>query len=171
MAVASLPAAEKAKIAFWDTPRHGANFFNEVELRERFQAASQAGIEFVRLASNKWLNDRPKSQLGDFLLGRPESFSRLDTNDLALLLRVLDDAHAAQLKVVLTMLRLPGSRWSQHNGGKQEFALWQEVARQEQAISCWRQLALALKDHPAVVGYNLLNEPCPERATRPRLAG
>lgn len=169
LSTASLPAAEAEKIAFWDTPRRGANCFNNFELKERFQAARQAGIEFVRLAPNKWLNGRPESQLGDFLLGRPERFSSLDTNDLALLLHVLDEANAAQLKVVLTMLSLPGSRWSQHHGGKQEFALWQDAARQEQAIACWRQLARALKAHPAVVGYNLLNEPCPKRATRPKL--
>jgi endoglucanase len=165
---AELRAAEP-KIAFWDAPRHGANFFNNVELKERFMAARKAGVEFVRLAPNKWLNGRPSSRRGDFLLGRPERFSRLDTNDLALLLRVLDDAHTANLKVVLTMLSLPGSRWPRHNGGKLEFALWQDWGRQQQAIECWRQLAAALKDHPAVVGYNPLNEPCPERAAPPKL--
>ena len=160
----------ETKMAFWDSSRCGANLFNQVELKERLVAARRAGVEFVRLAPNKWLNGRPESRRGDFLLGRPEAFASLDTNDLALLIHVLDDAHAADLKVVLTMLSLPGSRWSQHNGGVQEFALWQDFGRQEQAIDCWRQLAAALKHHPAVVGYNLLNEPCPERATRPRLA-
>ena len=164
-----LPAAE-SKIGFWDTPRRGANLFNNVELKERLAAARQAGVEFVRLAPNKWLNGRPESRRGDFLLGRPERFSGLDTNDVALLRRVLDDAHAANLKVVLTMLSLPGSRWRQHNAGKQEFALWQDFERQQDALECWRQLAVVLRDHPAVVGYNLLNEPCPERAAPPRLA-
>jgi hypothetical protein len=162
--------ASESRIAFWDTPRRGANFFNNVELKERFHAARQAGVEFVRLAPNKWLNGRPPSRRGDFLLGRPGRFSRLDTNDLALVRRVLDDAHAANVKVVLTMLSLPGSRWRQHNAGKQEFALWQDLGRQHQAIECWQQLAAALKGHPAVVGYNLLNEPCPERAGPARLA-
>ena len=170
LALDSLPGMAQSKIAFWDSPRHGANLFNQVELKERLMAARRAGVEFVRLAPNKWLNGRPESRRGDFLLGRPEAFVTLDTNDLALLIRVLDDAQTANLKVVLTLLSLPGSRWSQHNGGVQEFALWQDFGRQEKAIDCWRQLAAALKRHPAVVGYNLLNEPCPERATRPRLA-
>ena len=162
-------AGAQPRMAFWDSPRCGANFFNQVELKERLTAARQAGVEFVRMAPNKWLNGRPESRRGDLLLGRPEAFTTLDANDLALLIRVLDDAQAADLKVVLTMLSLPGSRWSQHNGGVQEFSLWQDFAWQQRAIECWRQLATALKDHPAVVGYNLLNEPCPERATRPRL--
>jgi endoglucanase len=170
LALGSLPAMADPKISFWDSPRCGANLFNQVELKERLVAARRAGVEFVRLAPNKWLNGRPESRRGDFLLGRPEAFTSLDANDLALLIRVLDDAQTANLKVVLTMLSLPSSRWSQHNGGVQEFALWQDFRRQEQAIDCWRQLAGALKHHPAVAGYNLLNEPCPERATRPRLA-
>lgn len=153
-----------APMDFWDTPRHGANFFNEVELHERFVAARAAGVEFVRLAPNKWLNGRPESRRGDFLLGRPERFTNLDTNDVTLLRRVLDDAKAAGVKVVLTMLSLPGSRWRQHNDGVQEFALWQDDTRRREAIECWRQLAQALKGHPAIVGYNPLNEPCPERA-------
>jgi len=164
---AQLSAAEP-KMAYWDSPRHGANLFNEVELKERLVAARQFGLEFVRLAPNKWLNGRPESQRGDFLLGPAAAFSRLNTNDVALLLRVLDDAQSANLKVVLTMLSLPGSRWRQHNGGVQEFALWRDLGRQQQAIDCWRQLAGALKHHPAIVGYNLLNEPCPERAAPPR---
>jgi endoglucanase len=32
-----------------------------------------------------------------------------------------------------------------------------------QAAVFWQDLAIALKDHPAIVGYNLLNEPHPER--------
>ena len=32
----------------------------------------------------------------------------------------------------------------------------------------WRELALNLKDHPAIVGYNILNEPSPEMV-RPKL--
>lgn len=35
---------------------------------------------------------------------------------------------------------------------------------QEQAIAFWRALALELRGHPAIVGYNILNEPRPERA-------
>ena len=87
LAFATRLHAGEPKIGFWDTPRHGANFFNHVELKERFVAARQVGIEFVRLAPNKWLNGRPEARRGDFLLGRPERFSGLDTNDVALLRR------------------------------------------------------------------------------------
>jgi hypothetical protein len=155
------------KMAYWDTPRQGANFFNEVESAERFVAAQRAGIQLVRLAPNKWLNGRPAAERGDFLLGRPEKFTALHEGDLARLKQVLDDAEAAKVKIVLTMLSLPGSRWKQHNQGVQELALWQDFSRQAEAIECWRQLAAALRSHPAIVGYDVLNEPAPERV-RPR---
>jgi hypothetical protein len=65
--------------------------------------------------------------------------------------------------VVLTMLSLPGCRWAQNNDGEQDFRLWREPPCRAQAAAFWRELAAALRDHPAVVGYDLLNEPHPER--------
>ena len=69
------------------------------------------------------------------------------------------------------MLDLPGSRWLQHNciNGKctQQYDLWKDFKYHKQAASFWKDLAKALKNHPAIVGYNILNEPCPERANKP----
>ena len=46
--------------------------------------------------------------------------------DLATLRRVLDDAHAAGLRVVLVPLELPGARWVQQNDGKFDDRLWSD---------------------------------------------
>lgn len=160
-------------IRFWDVQRKGANFFPNNPRPERFQDAAKAGIVIARLAVNKWLNGRPPAELGDFLLGPKDRYSGIVGKDLTYLVRVLDDADRAGLKVVLTMLSLPGSRWLQHNrvNGKcvQQFDLWKDFKYHRQSASFWRDLAAALKDHPAVAGYNILNEPCPERATAVRL--
>ncbi len=155
--------APASKIAYWNTPRRGANLFNSVERAERLQAAHAAGIEFVRLAPSKWLNGRPATQLGDFLIGPRDAYTGVNANDLRALRAVLDAADAAGEKVVLTMLSLPGARWSQHNNGVEERKIWTSFAEQDRAIACWRDLAAALRDHPAIVGYNILNEPSPER--------
>jgi hypothetical protein len=66
------------------------------------------------------------------------------------------------------MLSLPGSRWSQQNGGVEERRLWTSDAAQDDAVRFWVELATALREHPAVIGYNIRNEPSPERA-EPRL--
>jgi endoglucanase len=161
--VLSMRQSATKKMDFWlEGHRRGANFFNDIELRERFDAAKSTGIQVVRLAPNKWLNGRPKSEVGNFLLGDPGRYQGVVAEDLRYLKLRLDDAHEAGIKVVLTMLSLPGHRWSQHNRGLQERRLFLEMGQQDEALQFWKEVASALKDHPAVVGYNIINEPSPE---------
>ncbi|WP_264377597.1 hypothetical protein [Wolbachia endosymbiont (group B) of Philonthus cognatus] len=54
------------------------------------------------------------------------------------------------------MLSLPGSRWKQNNNDKDDLRLWSDQAFQKQAAKFWQDLAKELKDHPAIVGYNIL---------------
>jgi len=147
---------------FWSEPRRGTNFFNGVERAERFEAAAAAGIKFVRLAPNKW-----KAAGRDFLLGDADHFRGIPAADLAQVRRALDQAQAAGIKVVLTTLSLPGARWRQQNGNRNDFRLYREPRFAAEAEAFWRELASALEGHPALVGYNLLNEPNPELARGP----
>lgn len=160
-------------IHFWDVQRKGTNSFANVPTPERFQDAAKTGIVIMRIAPTKWLNGRPKSEMGDFLIGPKDQYSGIVDKDLKYLLKALDDANSAGLKVVLTMLSLPGSRWSQHNckSGQcvQQFDLWQDFKYHKQTADFWRDLARALKDHPAIVGYNIINEPAPERGASTKL--
>jgi endoglucanase len=148
-----------AKLRFWDAQRKGANNFNLAPRREWWAEARAAGIELVRLAPSRW-----KSARKDFLIGDADSYEGLVEEDFAKLRAELDAAHAAGVRVVLTTLTLPGARYRQSNGGRPDFRLWREPRFLAQAARFWRDLAGRLKDHPAVVGYNLLNEPTPERA-------
>ncbi len=150
--------AENTKLDFWNQQRRGANCFNKAITTNYYQAAHAAGIEFLRLAPDKW-----KPQERDFLIGNADGFERLNAEDLKQLKRVLDDAHQAGLKVLLTMISLPGARWRQLNGDKNDDRLWRDAKFMAQAEQFWAQLATELKDHPAIVGYNPLNEPHPER--------
>ncbi len=144
---------------YWsDTQRKGTNFFNETEVQERFDKAKAYGIEFVRLSPDKWHSDSR-----DFLLGDVDEFNKIDDADLQRLSATLDMAENANMKVIITTLSLPCSRWLQNNGGKDDVRLWESYECWDKAIDYWSQIALHLKNHPAVVGYNLLNEPHPER--------
>jgi hypothetical protein len=154
--------SQTTKMSFWEDQRRGANLFNSVESFDRLHAAKEFGVQFVRLAPNKWLNGRPASRVGDFLMGPADGFKALNHKDLELLKQVLDDADKVGLKVVLTMLSLPGSRWQQHNNGVEDRRIWQDFEQQALAISFWKQLAAALRGHAALVGYNIRNEPTPE---------
>lgn len=158
LALCGSALAANPKLEFWDQPRHGANCFNRVIAPEYFRSARDAGIEFLRLAPDKW-----QTQGRDFLIGNADHFTQLNAEDLKRLRETLDQAHAAGVKVVLTMISLPGARWRQLNKGRNDDRLWREEKFLAQAEQFWTQLAGALKNHPAMVGYNPLNEPHPER--------
>lgn len=153
------PDATAASMDYWRSPRRGANLFNRLESGARLSAAVAAGIGWVRLAPDKWAGEGR-----DFLIGDADSFTAIPRADLARLRAVLDTAAAAQLKVVLVPLSLPGARWRQHNGDRSDFRLYREDRFVAQAEAFWRELAGALRGHPAVAAYDLLNEPHPDRA-------
>ena len=157
--VSQAPAADL--ITFWDTQQKGGNSFNEAPPDEAyFTALAETGATWVRLTFSKW-----KGEGRDFLIGDVDHYKGLKEKDLATLRKVLDAAQAAGLKVVVVPLSLPGARWVQQNGGKFDDRLWSDPAFSDQAARFWADLAAALKDHPAVAAYNLLNEPAPEKTT------
>jgi hypothetical protein len=147
-------------MSFWDTTQRGSNCFNEQPPdAEYFRALRGYHATWVRLTFSKWKSARD----GDFLFGSLDDYHSLVPEDLATLRRVLDDAHAAGLRVVLVPLELPGSRWVQQNNGQFDDRLWNERRYWDQAAAFWRDLARALDQHPAIAAYNLINEPVPER--------
>lgn len=153
------PAQAADAIAFWDQPRAGGNSFNEAPPDwAYFQALKDLGATWTRLSFSKW-----KGEGRDFLIGDADRYDGLVAADLAVLRTALDAAQAAGLQVAVTPLSLPGARWRQQNGGRFDDRLWSDPAFADQAAAFWRDLAAALKDHPAVAAYDILNEPAPER--------
>jgi len=149
----------KANIHFWDSPQYGGNSFNQSIPDEKyFRALKATGATWVRLTPSKW-----KGEGKDFLIGNVDEYKGIPANDLARLIQCLDAAKAAGIKVVIVPLSLPGARWNQHNNGKVDDRLWTDRRYWNQSTTFWKDLARALKDHPAIVGYNILNEPTPEK--------
>ena len=146
------------KTLFWNTQQKGANIFNRNITSEDIKGAKKYGIKFIRLAPDKFT-----SLHRDFLIGNADDYRQLIKEDLEQLKKILDICYQEKMPVVITMLSLPGSRWKQNNRDKDDLRIWKDVKYQAQAALFWQDLAIALKDHPAIVGYNLLNEPHPER--------
>ena len=94
---------KKNKSNYWDIQRKGANFFNQNPSNEWFVAAKEVGIKFARLAPDKW-----KSEKKDFLVGDTDNFQKIPQSDYELLKRVLKQAYDNEIKVVITLLSLPG---------------------------------------------------------------
>lgn len=160
MLISTTAFAQGSKIEFWNKQRKGANWFNHLPTKEWLIAAKQANLEVIRLAPDKW-----KSAQRDFLIGDADQYKGIVEPDFAKLKQVLDDAQELGVKIILVPLSLPGVRWRQNNGDKEDFRIWKDPQYLSQAASFWRDLAGRLKGHPAIVGYNILNEPHPELAT------
>ena len=159
LALIASPVHAATPIAFWDMPQHGGNSFNESPPDlAYFKALRTTGATWVRLTPSKW-----KGEGRDFLIGNADHYAGIPASDLATLIRILDEARAADLKVLLVPLSLPGDRWTQQNGNKDDTRLWTDRAYWDQSATFWRDLATALKDRPEIAGYNLLNEPTPEK--------
>jgi hypothetical protein len=144
-------------MSFWDKQQKGANYFNAVPTREWFESAATANIKFVRLTYEKW-----KGAERDFLIGNVDDYTGIVESDLQKLLSVLDIADSFDIKIVVTPISLPGARWVQSNNRVKDGRLWKDFRYHEQTCRFWRDLANRLKDHPAVMGYNIQNEPHPE---------
>lgn len=154
----SLMAPEKDKISFWNQVKRGTNVFNRQVSREDIKAAKSYGIAFIRLAPDKFITSKR-----DFLIGDADGYVQLVPEDVSALKKILDICFEEQMPVVLTMLSLPGSRWKQNNSDIDDLRIWSDTKFQKQAAKFWQHLARELREHPAVVGYNILNEPHPER--------
>jgi len=155
-------SAQAAVNTFWSQPQRGGNSFNEQPPdRAYFDALRATGATWVRLTPDKWRSAGGR----DFLMGNADRYQGLVPADVAILRRVLDDADAAGIKVVLVPLSLPLLRWKQKNGGVVDQRLWQSFDNHRLAQAFWRDLARALHGHPALVAYNLINEPAPEYGT------
>ena len=158
LALSDAALAGNPKWEFWSEQRKGANCFNAKVTEAWFEAAAGLGLEFVRLTPDWW-----KKAERDFLLGNASNFKRINEADFAELKRVLDLADRHGVKIVLSMVSLPGARNRQHNNNKFDYRLWADEKYQAQARKFWRELAGRLKDHPAIIAYNPLNEPHGER--------
>jgi hypothetical protein len=159
LALAASSAAPADPLAFWETPRRGANCQRRHVGPDYWASAKAAGLDFVRLLPDAW-----PAHGRDFLIGSADRSTGVDGVDLAVLRRALDEAHQAGVPVVLGMISLPGARWKQLNGDRDDARLWKDAAFQAQAEAFWRELAGRLRGHPAIVAWNPLNEPHPERA-------
>lgn len=158
----SQDAVALEKMDFWKTQKKGTNIFNKKIQKADLRAARDYGIQFVRLVPDKF-----ESSSRDFLIGSADAYAGLISKDLETLKKILDLFHQEKMPVVLSLLSLPGSRWRQHNGDQDDLRLWQDEKYQNQAAVFWRDLASQLKNHPAVLGYNILNEPHLEKLFKP----
>jgi len=104
-----------------------------------------------------------------------EDEPRFDGVGYALIDRLIGWARTAGLRVILDLHAAPGGQvGASHDGGSGYPLLFYVPANQELTVRLWQTLARRYRDEPAVLGYDLLNEPiAPHHDTKylePRLA-
>ncbi len=155
---AQVPQRPADRMAYWMIQRRGANHSPGRFRPSVFQAASEAGIQFLRLN----LDGVPSSER-DFLIGNADAYKAIPPADLAQLRLMLDAAEKHGVKVVLSMFSLPGCRCKKDVSDASDGRIWREEKFQAQSFAFWRDLVRQIKSHPAIVAYNPLNEPHPDR--------
>lgn len=142
------------KMEFWKEQRRGANGLLNNYRPDYFNEAKNAGIQYLRFGPNLLPADEK-----DFLIGDLDNFTDINQTDLALLIKILDQAYKNDVRIILTMFELPGHRYGNPNEVDTDCRLWQDEKYWLQAFKFWKQLAASFKDHPAIVAYNPINEP------------
>jgi endoglucanase len=95
----------------------------------------------------------------------PLHYNLFDTDDaegFKLLDRLIAWSRAEKLYVILDMHAAPGGQTGANIDDSAGYPwLYKSPQEQERLIAIWRRLAAHYRDEPAVLGYDLLNEPIP----------
>jgi len=144
--VSDLIGPEKAKV-FWAEFRK--NYIGEADIR----LIAEFGYNSVRPAINSRLF---LSETGA-PTGAEEGFRLLD--------HLIGWCKARGVYVILDMHGAPGGQTGQNidDSANDQPELFKEPKYQDQLVALWKSIARRYRDEPAVAGYDLLNEPLPER--------
>lgn len=132
---------------FWTEFRN--NYITEADIRR----IAELGYNSVRPA----LNSRLFLTEGDNPVRVEEGFRLLDN--------LVAWCRAHGVYVIIDMHGAPGGQTGQNidDSANDEPLLFMETKYQDQLVNLWRTIADRYKDEPTVAGYDLLNEPLPQR--------
>jgi len=87
----------------------------------------------------------------------PEGYELLDN--------LVKQCKAQGIYVIIDMHGAPGGQTGQNidDSANDQPELFQQIQYQDRLVDLWRTIAQRYKDEPTVAGYDLLNEPLPER--------
>ncbi len=156
--VSSVCLSAESKMDYWKVQRKGANGSLSKFSDEWFYEAKRANLEYIRFNPM----ELPPNE-DHFIVGKSESFEKLNSTDIKLLRRIFDNAHKNDIKIILTMFELPGRVYFDIDERIKDNRIWKDKKYWEYSFELWKQLATEFKDHKAIVGFNPLNEPSPEK--------
>jgi endoglucanase len=136
-----------------EAARFWSEFRREYITEADIQRIAALGFNSVRPALNArlFLTETEPAQF------RPEGFELLDN--------LIRWSREQGLYVIIDMHGAPGGQTGQNidDSLNDEPRLFMETLYQDQLVALWEEIARRYKGEPAVAGYDLLNEPLPER--------
>ncbi len=158
-AITDKPAAA-SKIDAWSRPARGANYVAyDGHAAEDLPAAGGYGIRVLRLFLPGIDREWPEEQ--DYFAS-DEYGRRLEALD-----EVIRIAAANGMKVIVTGGAVPGRMYNWNEHGRGDRRLWRADWRHEVFAAFWQRIAERYRGNPAVIGYELLNEPSFEQSRDP----
>ncbi len=152
--------APAAKIDAWSRPLRGANYVAyEGHAAEDLSAAAAYGVRLIRLFLPGIDREWPEEQ--DYFAS--DEYARR----LAALDEVIRIAAANGMKVVVAGGTVPGRMYNWNEHGRGDRRLWRAHWRHDEFAAFWRRMAERYGANPAVIGYELLNEPHFEQSREP----
>ncbi|PWU13191.1 MAG: glycoside hydrolase [Verrucomicrobia bacterium] len=144
--VADLIGPDQAK---WFWTEYRSNYITESDI----QRIAELGYNSVRPALNSRL-----------FLSETEPPQRVEEGFI-LLDHLVAWCKAHGVYVILDMHAAPGGQTGQNidDSANDQPELFQQAKFQERLVELWKQIARRYKEEPTVAGYDLLNEPLPER--------
>jgi endoglucanase len=120
----------------------------ELPAEEDYRRSAELGANAIRFyLSYRWFEDDAK----------PYTY---DERGFAWLSRNLAWAKAHGIRLLLN-LHVPQGGFQSAGEGR---ALWNDPENQRRFVALWREIARRYRDEPAVLGYDLLNEPVVKRS-------
>jgi endoglucanase len=141
---------ERAASAFWD------RYMDAYLTIDDIASIRALGFNHVRLAFD-YRHLESDWQPGEYL---EQGFALLD--------RVVDWCAREGLWVLLDLHAAPGCQATDWNAGSEngEALFWDVRDFQDRAVALWGEIARRYRDEPAVMGYEILNEPVTRDATQ-----
>ena len=133
-----------------DASRFWTQFRDVYIAKEDIEFLKATGFNTVRVPLNWRL----------FVEPGPDGTDRFEGSGWSLLDRLVRWCHDVGLRVIIDLHAAPGGQTGVNHDDGPGFPLTFYVPRYRQlTIALWRQLAAHYRDEPAILGYDLLNEP------------
>ena len=128
----------------------GFNMFTGAT-RKDFEDVRRLGTGLIRLGAVNNASDMRA------LVDEDGARSAISTQTLSEIFQCLDRIDRCGMKAIIAPTHLPGRLFSLEDN--YDFRMWDSVDCQEELVRFWDTLAEELADHPAVAGFDLINEP------------